>query len=127
MKNTTKKTTTAIAAPKAAPKPAARKAKAAAAPVKKASPARAEPPATFISVKVDIGFGNALYLRGEGPGLSWDRGLAMDCIGADMWATTIKGATAPVTFKILVNDLSWNAGNDYVVEPGQSVTVAPTF
>lgn len=128
MKKTTKKTTIATAAPKSAPKPAAKKAtKPAAAPAKKAAPARSEPPATFISVKVDIGFGNHLYLRGEGPGLSWDRGLAMDCIGADMWATTLKGATAPVTFKILVNDLSWNSGNDYVVEPGQSVTVAPTF
>ncbi len=127
MKKTTKKTATTVAAPKPAAKAAAKKAKVTAAPAKKPSAGRSEPPATFISVKVDIGFGNHLYLRGEGPGLSWDRGLAMDCIGADMWATTIKGATAPVTFKILVNDLSWNAGNDYVVEPGQSVTVAPTF
>ncbi|HET7535320.1 MAG TPA: hypothetical protein VFJ90_02635 [Candidatus Didemnitutus sp.] len=122
-----KKTTKKPAAVTAAPKPALKNAKTSVAPAKKVSPSRSEPPATFISAKVDIGFGNHLYLRGEGPGLSWDRGLAMDCIGADLWAVTIKGASAPVSFKILVNDLSWNSGNDYVVEPGQSVTVAPTF
>lgn len=117
MKKTTKKT----AAPaKAAP------AKKVAAPAKKKTVVT-EPPATFITAKADIGFGNHLYLRGEGPGLSWDRGLAMDCIAADLWAATVKGATSPVTFKVLVNDLTWSTGNDYVVEAGQSVTVAPTF
>lgn len=117
MKKTIKKT----AAPaKAAP------AKKIAAPAKKKT-AVIEPPATFISAKANIGFGNHLYLRGEGPGLSWDHGVAMDCIAADLWAATVKGATLPVRFKVLVNDLTWSTGNDYVVEPGQSVTVAPAF
>jgi hypothetical protein len=118
MKKTTKKT----AAPaKAAP------AKKVAAPTKKKTIVVTEPPATFITAKTDIGFGNHLYLRGEGPGLSWDRGIPMDCIASDLWASTLKGATSPVIFKVLVNDLTWNTGNDYVVEAGQSVTVAPTF
>lgn len=136
MKKTTKKTAATPSAPAAAPKAA----KAAKAPAKKAAaPAAAapvarrksveqpEPPATFIQARVDIGFGNHLYLRGEGPGLSWDHGTAMDCIAADGWASTLKGASAPVIFKVLINDVSWCGGNDYVVEPGQSVTVTPTF
>lgn len=101
---------------------------AAAAPVRKKSPgAPSEAPATFISARVDIGFGNHLYLRGEGPGLSWDHGIAMDCVAADGWAATLKGATSPVIFKVLINDDTWCTGNDYVVEPGQSVTVTPSF
>lgn len=101
-------------------------------PKKVAAPARkkpviTEPPVVSITAKADIGFGNHLYLRGEGPGLSWDHGLAMVSIAADLWAATVKGATSPVTFKVLVNDLSWSSGDDYVVEVGQSVTVAPTF
>lgn len=94
---------------------------------KKASGAQSEAPATFISARVDIGFGNHLYLRGEGPGLSWDHGVAMDCVAADGWASTLKGATSPVIFKVLINDVTWCTGNDYVVEPGQSVTVTPSF
>ncbi|HVU15839.1 MAG TPA: hypothetical protein VHD32_02870 [Candidatus Didemnitutus sp.] len=119
----TKKTTKKSVAPAPAAKAPAKKG----APVKKKPAATAEPPATFIAAKIEIGFGNHLFLRGEGPGLSWERGIAMDCIGADMWAATIKGALSPVTFKVLVNDLSWNSGKDYLVEPGQSVTVVPSF
>jgi hypothetical protein len=97
------------------------------APARKKPVVTSEPPATFISAKIDIGFGNHLYIRGEGPGLSWDHGLAMDCVGAGLWTATVKNATVPVTFKVLVNDLSWSTGNDYSVEPGQSITVEPTF
>lgn len=119
MKKTSKKTTTTAPA-----KPAARRA---AAPAKKKTAALSESPATFISAKVDVGFGNHLYLRGGGPGLSWDRGLAMDCVAADIWTASLKNVKEPVSFKLLVNDVVWSAGSDYVVEPGQSVTVMPTF
>ncbi len=103
------------------------------APAKKSAPAKKKalsstaPLVTTISAKIDIGFGNHLCLRGEGPLLSWDKGIAMDCAGNILWTTTIKGATAPVIFKVLVNDLTWSTGKDYVVEPGQSVTITPTF
>jgi hypothetical protein len=132
MKKTTKKTSASAAvastAQKAAKAPAKAPAKkAAAAPAARRKPVQPEAPATFISARVDIGFGNHLYLRGEGPGLSWDHGIAMDCIAADGWAATLQGATAPVLFKVLINDVEWCTGNDYVVEPGQSVTVTPTF
>lgn len=102
-------------------------AKKSAAPAKKKPALASEPPATFISARIDIGFGNHLYLRGEGPGLSWDHGLALDCVGNDLWTGSVKNATVPVTFKVLVNDLTWSAGSDYVVQPGQSITITPTF
>ncbi len=113
--------------------PAAKIVKAAKAPAKKtAAPAKkkatvSEPPATFISAQVDIGFGNHLTIRGSGPGLSWDEGLVMDCVGPSLWTVSIKQAAKPVIFKVLVNDLSWSAGADYTVAPGKSITVTPTF
>jgi hypothetical protein len=129
-KTTTKKTSSVKSAPAAskaaAPVAVKAPAKKGVAPARKKATAP-EAPATFISARVDIGFGNHLYLRGEGPGLSWDHGIAMDCIAADGWAHTIKGATAPVVFKVLINDEKWCTGIDYTVEPGQSVTVTPTF
>ena len=121
MKKTTKKIS--APAPKAAPK--ALKATA-----KKAAPAKkktGEPPVTFISATIDIGFGNHLFIRGEGPGLSWDRGVAMDCTGAGLWTASVKNAKSPVTFKVLVNDLSWSSGDDFTAAPGQSVTITPAF
>lgn len=127
MKKITKKLPVTKAA-KPAAKPAAKTpAKKTAAPAKKKPAAAAEPPATFISAQINIGFGNHLYLRGEGPGLSWDHGLAMDNTGSNLWTTTIKGAKVPVVFKVLVNDLTWNTGADYLAKPGKSITVTPTF
>ena len=123
MKKTTKKApvTSAPAKKTAAP------AKKSASPAKKKPAVNTEPPATFISAKIDIGFGNHMYIRGEGPGLSWDRGIAMDCVGAGLWTVTVKNAATPVAFKLLVNDLSWSSGGDFVAEPGQSLTIAPSF
>jgi hypothetical protein len=82
---------------------------------------------TTITARIDVGFGNAIYVRGEGPGLSWDKGLVMDCAADDKWTITISDAMAPIVFKLLLNDLSWCAGNDYTVEPGRSITIEPTF
>jgi len=127
MKKTIKKAPASITKGSTPAKATKAPAKKMTAPAKKKPVVTTEPPATFISAKIDIGFGNHLYIRGEGPGLSWDHGLAMDSVSADLWTTTVKHATDPVVFKVLVNDLSWNAGNDYVVEPGQSITVTPTF
>jgi len=102
-------------------------AKKAGAPAKKKSAASTEPPATFISAQIDIGFGNHLTVRGSGPGLSWDKGLVMDNVGSNLWTVALAKAAKPVTFKVLVNDLSWSAGADYVVAPGKSVTIFPAF
>lgn len=82
---------------------------------------------TVITAKIDIGFGNTLFLRGEGPGLSWDAGLPMNSEGSATWSTTVTGAKSQVIFKFLVNDISWSAGEDYVVDPGSTVVLAPTF
>ena len=82
---------------------------------------------TTITALIDVGFGNTLWLRGDGPGLSWERGVVMDCVADDQWSITIPNASAPIVFKFLVNDLSWCVGDDYVVQPGASISVQPTF
>jgi hypothetical protein len=82
---------------------------------------------TTIIAKIDVGYGNFLYIRGEGPGLSWDRGLVMDCAADDQWTVTISDATQPIVFKLLLNDVTWSAGDDCSVEPDSSITVEPVF
>lgn len=132
--------TKAAAPVKPAAKPAAKKKAAAAAPVAPAAPTpvvAAPVPAvkpvatkavvTIITAQIDIGFGNALYLRGEGAGLSWDKGTLMTCVSDNQWQLTLGESSRPVIFKFLVNDLSWSAGEDYTVVAGSSVTLIPTF
>jgi hypothetical protein len=90
-------------------------------------PIASRPVLTTIGARIDIGFGNALFIRGEGAGLSWDRGLAMDCIDADLWRITLPESARGHTFKFLVNDLTWNTGPDYTVPAGGNVTLTPEF
>ncbi len=117
----------AVAAPVPAPakKPVAKKKPAAAALAVK--PVAPKPVQTTITAIIDIGFGNQLFIRGEGPGLSWDKGVLLDCVGDDKWSITLGESARPVIFKFLVNDLSWNAGEDYSVAAGTSITLTPVF
>jgi len=82
---------------------------------------------TTITAHIDIGFGNALYLRGEGADLSWDRGTLMHCVADNCWSLQLPESSRPVIFKFLVNDLSWSAGQDYSVPSGDTLATTPTF
>jgi hypothetical protein len=82
---------------------------------------------TTITARINVGFGNALHLRGEGPGLSWDRGLPMECIATDLWRLNLGESARGFSFKVLVNDLTWNSGPDYTVASGGVVNITPTF
>ena len=89
--------------------------------------AQPKPAIVKIKAQIDVSFGNALTIRGAGPGLSWDKGLPMNCVNDDLWSVTLVGVTSPVTFKFLVNDLTWSAGEDYVAQPGDELSLVPTF
>lgn len=82
---------------------------------------------TTISATIDVGFGNFLYLRGEGPGLSWEKGVLMKCVADDLWTITIPESARPVVFKFLLNDETWCAGDDFTVESGGKVSLTPEF
>jgi len=82
---------------------------------------------TTIAAKIDVGFGNALYLRGDGPGLSWDRGIPMTNIGADLWQLQLGESARPFVFKFLVNDVTWSSGTDFVIAAGARELFTPRF
>ncbi len=81
---------------------------------------------TTIEAKIDVGFGNALFLRGQGPGLNWERGTPLTCVDRTTWRWTASG-TEKLKFKLLLNDCVWAQGEDLVAAPGQRVEVAPVF
>lgn len=109
-------------------KPAAAKASAPKAKTPKAkAPAAAAPITTTIAATIDVGFGNHLTLRGEGPGLSWEKGVPLECVADDRWLITLPESSQPVVFKFLINDVTWSAGEDYTALSGSSVVLTPSF
>ena len=81
---------------------------------------------TTIEAKIDIGFGNNLFVRGEGAGLSWDHGTPLKCVDSQTWQLSVE-AKAPLKFKLLLNDSVWMAGEDLVAPPGKRVAITPAF
>ena len=84
------------------------------------------PRATTIEAKIDVGFGNTLYLRGQGPGLNWERGVPCECVNRNTWRWTAPRAEK-LTFKLLLNDSVWAKGADVVIGPGEKVELVPAF
>jgi hypothetical protein len=82
---------------------------------------------TVITAKIDVGFGNTLFLRGDGPGLSWNKGVALACADEAAWTISLANAVRPVVFKFLVNDETWSRGDDYTAAPGSNAELSPTF
>jgi len=73
-----------------------------------------------------VGFGNRVFLRGQGAGLSWERGVPLECVDSKTWRLTVP-AQEKLLFKLLINDSIWAKGEDVVVTPGQRVEITPAF
>jgi hypothetical protein len=82
---------------------------------------------TIIQAKADVGFGNSLFIRGQGDGLSWDKGLPLSCIDGSECVWSTREAKGKVVFKLLLNDQVWAKGEDVVVEAGGKIEVVPVF
>ena len=135
-KPTTKKAVKKVAAKKATKKVVAKKAPAKKVakkvPTKKAAAPKAKIPSnkvvkTSIVARVDVGFGNQLYVRGSGAGLSWDKGLPLDNVSSYEWAFASTQAKSDVTFKFLINDEIWAEGENITVAKGGSSISSPVF
>lgn len=108
-----------------------------AAPVKKAAPQKAfkpkavapaaATPVTTLIAKCDVGFGRSLFLRGEGPGLSWESGVEMANISADEWSWSSSQVAHAVEVKVLIDDTDWATGANVSLIPGEKTTIEPVF
>jgi hypothetical protein len=114
-----------VAAKKVPAKKAVKKAAAAKAPA--ASPAKGKLEKTTIVARVDVGFGNSLYLRGEGNGLSWDKGIPLENVGPYEWTFSTTKAKGDLTFKFLINDEIWAESDNITVPKGGTSISSPVF
>jgi len=98
--------------------------KVAATETKAPKPTRAVP--TTIEAHIDVGFGNQLFVRGQGAGLSWDHGVPLKNVDQQTWQWSAV-AKDKLTFKLLLNDSIWAQGADVTAAPGQKVEITPNF
>lgn len=125
VKNATKKT--AKKAVKKVAKKAVKKAVKATKTATKKAPTKKKVLKSTIAARVDVGFGNNLYIRGEGAGLSWDVGILMKNLSPYEWAWETKSTSKPIEYKFLINDELWANGENQFAKSGDTSISAPTF
>ncbi|MDQ5978862.1 MAG: hypothetical protein QG602_1836 [Verrucomicrobiota bacterium] len=96
------------------------------------APAKAESSAssdgaTRLLVTAYIGIGNKLFIRGEGPGLSWDKGVPMQFVSIGKWGWASHEATGPVKCKLYKNDEAAALSGEVSLDPGKHVEVTALF
>lgn len=84
-------------------------------------------PTTRIIVKYDVGFTNAIYLRGEGANLSWNKGIMLKNIKADEWLWETDTPFTKCEFKVLINDRQYELGENHKLQCGTSFEYTPSF
>ncbi|MBI3887171.1 MAG: hypothetical protein HY302_15805 [Opitutae bacterium] len=83
--------------------------------------------ATRLLATAYIGIGNKLFLRGDGPGLSWDKGVPMQFVSIGKWGWATHDATAPFRAKLYKNDETTGMTGEISLAPGQHVEITALF
>jgi hypothetical protein len=83
---------------------------------------------TRITVKFHTELGNKLFIRGNGPGLSWEKGVELRNIGNDLWVyETQANNFENFEYKILLNDQKWEDYHNHKTDCGKKEEVVPNF
>jgi hypothetical protein len=84
--------------------------------------------ATRIIATAYIGIGNRLFIRGDGPGLSWDKGIPLQFVSIGKWRWETMDAEKTITYKLYKNDEIESSNlNNPALEPGSQVELNVTF
>jgi hypothetical protein len=82
---------------------------------------------TSVIANVMIGIGNKPFLRGEGPGLSWDEGVPMNFIEIGKWSWSPPRKNASLTVQLYRNDEDPDQSGKIEVKAGDKIEINPDF
>jgi len=82
---------------------------------------------TRIVVRAPKGCKDPIYLRGDGAGLSWNKGIRLDHGSGNEWSWETWDQVSRTEFKVLINDKIWEEGPNHVLECGKTVEYSATF
>lgn len=84
--------------------------------------------ATRVVVTAYIGIGNRLFIRGDGPGLSWEKGVPLTFVSIGKWRWEATDASAAVRFKLYKNDeTECTALGERSVDSGAQLEITASF
>jgi len=82
---------------------------------------------TSIVVHLELGAHNAVFVRGKGGGLSWDRGQALIRLERGIWTWSTGSCTERCEFQLLLDDAICERSEPHRLDPGHTVHISPDF
>ena len=74
-----------------------------------------------------IGMRNRLFIRGDAPALSWEKGEPMQLTGIGEFVWSIEDLQEPVDVTVLLNDTLQSEEGPVRLNPGDSLRITPSF
>lgn len=96
-------------------------------PATHSAPAKTADGITRLLVTAYIGIGNKVFIRGEGPGLSWEKGVPMEFISIGKWSWETTDAIDPLKIQLFKNDDLAAQGEAITLPPGHHIEATPVF
>lgn len=81
---------------------------------------------TTLRVHYPVG-ARSLSLRGDLAGLSWERGVSLTRVTADVWEWSSDEVARSFEWKPLLDDREWSIGSNYRASPGATLDIYPRF
>lgn len=92
------------------------------------SPTTGSPPTlTRLVAQVDAGWGHHLAVRGDAAPLDWTLGWPAVSTADATWEAAFLGWEGTVAYKWLLDDSTWESGDDHVAQAGAEEVVSPSF
>lgn len=84
--------------------------------------------ATRLLVTAYIGIGNKLFIRGNGAGLSWEKGVPLQFVSIGKWRWETTEAQLPLSARLYKNDqIECPSLGTFTLEPGRQRELSVTF
>jgi len=84
-------------------------------------------PVTRVVAEVDVGFGHTVSVRGDTEPLSWDQGWWAWPVQGNRWELVLTEVDGSFVFKTLVDDVTWQSGDDVPGEAGRDNVTVPVY
>jgi hypothetical protein len=96
-------------------------------PATHSAPAKTTDGLTRLLVTAYIGIGNKVFVRGEGPGLSWEKGIPMEFVSIGKWSWETTDAAEPLKIQLYKNDDLAAQGEAMTLPSGHQIEATPVF
>ncbi len=79
-----------------------------------------------VAVEVQTSGDHQFFIRGTGPGMSWDKGIELKKVNGKV-VFEVPADCNEFEYKVLLDDKKWEEGSNHKATPGKTQVISPVF